>query len=337
METARVRSPRDYPRRAARPPRLGALVALAAVALTITGCPPARRTLDPRPPRTTRLDAGALAGRLGLQVQRSNRYAIRLGGSGHSLLIMGPPQPVVLVDGRALDPGNDIVRHDGRLEIRPVLAERIARRLGPVRRSQPDLVEVAPAPDNRSGRSSVRGAVVVLDAGHGGKDPGALNAWGPDEKVLVLDTVHHIAAALRPYGVRLILTRDDDTFVELNDRAAIANDADADLFVSIHADAHPSAEIDGFTLYIAPGAPPKTTRLAECIADAMAPDVGMFRGIRDNRTFRVLMRTRMPAVLVELGYLTHPAEAARLSTPAYRRRLAGVIAEGIVAFLRSAR
>jgi len=299
------------------------VLVLAAVAVAIAGCQPSSVALRPQTPPSPRLDAVALADRLGLQVRRANRHAIDLDGGGHSLLIMGPPAPSVLVDGHRVEPGRDIVRHDGRLEVRAALAERIARRLGPVRRSQPDLVVVTPAPVPRPARPSLRGAVVVLDAGHGGDDPGAPNPWGgPPEKVLVLDTVHRIADALRPYGARVILTRDDDTFVELNDRATIANDAGADLFVSIHADAFPNDDaIDGFTLYIAPGAPPKTARLAECIAAAMAPQVDTFR---------------MPAVLVELGYLTNRTEAARLATPAYRRRLAAAIAEGIVAYLSGA-
>jgi N-acetylmuramoyl-L-alanine amidase len=249
---------------------------------------------------------------------------------------MGPPQPAVLVDGRPVDHENDIVRRDGQLWVGPALVDRIAQQLGPVRPSQPKPAQAKVPPRMSPDRSSLRGTVVVLDAGHGGKDPGAANEWGPPEKIVAMDTVRQVADALRAYGVRLILTRSDDTFVELDDRVAIANDARADLFVSIHADALPSkTDIDGFTLYIAPGASPRTARLADSIAATLAPHVNMFRGIRNNRDFRVLVNTRMPAVLVELGYLTNPAEAARLSTPAYRRRLAGAIAEGIAAYLRA--
>ncbi|NLF32377.1 MAG: hypothetical protein GX591_15990 [Planctomycetes bacterium] len=334
VNTAHVCSPARSFRPVAPRVRLAAALLLAAVVPAITGCPPAQPTtrtyISPAEP----LAADVLAGRLGLNLHRANAFTIDLRGYGRSLLIMGPPNPSVLVDGHPLDPGNGIVRQDSQLWVKPALAERIARQLGPVRRPQPALVQVDPLPPARPVRPVQRTAVVVLDAGHGGDDPGAPNEWGPPEKIVVMDTVHHIADALRPYGVRLILTRSDDTFVELDDRVAIANDARADLFVSVHADSHPSKAIDGFTLYIAPGASPQTAQLANSITRAMEPHVGTFRGIRDNQRFRVLVNTRMPAVLVELGYLTHPAEAARLSTTAYRRQLAGAIAEGIVAYLR---
>ncbi len=90
---------------------------------------------------------------------------------------------------------------------------------------------------------------VVIDAGHGGEDTGAHGAGGILEKDLVLDVAQRLAAALREAGLRVVLTRSDDRFVPLEARTWVANDARADLFVSIHANSAPDAEARGTETY----------------------------------------------------------------------------------------
>ncbi len=93
--------------------------------------------------------------------------------------------------------------------------------------------------------------VVVLDAGHGGHDEGATGPSGLHEKDLVLDVTKRLAERLRRHGVRVVLTRSSDEFLSLERRTAVANDARADLFLSIHANASPSREPHGVETYFA--------------------------------------------------------------------------------------
>jgi N-acetylmuramoyl-L-alanine amidase len=87
--------------------------------------------------------------------------------------------------------------------------------------------------------------VVVLDAGHGGHDKGATGPSGLREKDLVLDVTHKLARRLERSGIKVILTRKKDRFLSLEERTAVANDARADLFLSVHANASPSRKPRG--------------------------------------------------------------------------------------------
>jgi len=269
----------------------------------------------------------SLASRLGMQVGRTSRYSVAMNGGTNSLLIMAPPRPMVILNGQRIGDGRGVAEQDGQVMVERELAWQISRQL---KRRPTRPRPVAPA-----GPVVVAtGATVVLDAGHGGKDPGAPNRYGPTESILVMDATHRISQLLRKRNVRVILTRSDDTFVELNDRADIANRAGADLFVSIHADSHPTGTIDGFTIYTARKPSKGAEALAATAARSLKGQVPTFRGVR-RQDFRVLVRTEMPAILIELGYLTNRAEATKLSTPACRQRLAEAIADGIVRYFNS--
>lgn len=108
-----------------------------------------------------------------------------------------------------------------------------------------------PATSADEGRLSDRFDVVVLDAGHGGHDEGATGPSGLREKDLVLDVTQRLAKRLERAGVRVILTRDEDRFLSLEERTAVANDARADLFLSIHANASSSRKPKGIETYFA--------------------------------------------------------------------------------------
>ena len=124
------------------------------------------------------------------------------------------------------------------------------------------------------------------------------------------------------------MTRTDDYFVELEDRAAIANNIDADLFVSIHADSFPKNTRRGFTVYIANGASSSSRRAANAIARSMS-GTGLNSFGVDTANYHVLTDTRGPAVLVELGYLSNRSEAALLRSTSFQDRLAQTVADGI--------
>jgi N-acetylmuramoyl-L-alanine amidase len=98
-------------------------------------------------------------------------------------------------------------------------------------------------------RSLDRFDTIVVDAGHGGEDHGARGVAGLEEKELVLDVALRLSRRLRDRGLRVVLTRSGDTFVPLEERFAIANDADADLFVSVHANAAHDADVRGTETY----------------------------------------------------------------------------------------
>ncbi|HUS48188.1 MAG TPA: N-acetylmuramoyl-L-alanine amidase, partial [Phycisphaerae bacterium] len=174
--------------------------------------------------------------------------------------------------------------------------------------------------------------LVVIDPGHGGRDPGALGSGGTVEKEINLSVARMVADILVSRGMRVILTRADDRFLELNDRAAIANREGADLFVSIHADSAGSSA-RGFTIFVSRSASSGSTGAAEAISQQMASAGAPSRGVR-NANFRVLVRTTCPAVLVELGFISNYYEARQLADAGYQRQLAEAIAAGIVSSLR---
>lgn len=91
--------------------------------------------------------------------------------------------------------------------------------------------------------------VIVVDAGHGGKDPGCIGKGGTKEKTVVLSVAQKLRKALREAGFAVYMTRGDDTYLKLADRAAIAEKKKADLFLSIHANANPSRSVKGFSIY----------------------------------------------------------------------------------------
>lgn len=118
-----------------------------------------------------------------------------------------------------------------------------------------DFTAVSTAPKaaatttNNSSESAAKKHIIVLDAGHGGKDPGCIGKGGTKEKTVVLSVAQKLRTALRDAGFTVYMTRGDDTYLKLADRAAIAEKKKADLFLSIHANANPSRAVKGFSIY----------------------------------------------------------------------------------------
>jgi N-acetylmuramoyl-L-alanine amidase len=196
---------------------------------------------------------------------------------------------------------------------------------------------------------------VVVDAGHGGHDAGARNN-GLREKDLTLDTAKRVERQLRKLGFPVVMTRRDDRFLELFDRAAIANKQPRALFVSIHFNDNTTASGDGVETFYAgqkaafsedgwtlagmfkskPELPPEDQGAA--FAQAVQASIVARLKVTDRgakpRQFAVVRLTRCPAVLVEGGFLNNPAEARRLADPGYRTQLAAAIADGVQAYHR---
>ena len=173
---------------------------------------------------------------------------------------------------------------------------------------------------------------VIIDPGHGGDDPGTIGIGGFQEKDVVLPISLDVAEILRKQEIDVIMTRDTDNFISLQGRTDMANDIDADLFVSIHANAINLSrpDVNGLeTYYYKSG-----RRLAEVIHWNILNGVEIDnRGIRRAR-FYVLRHSTMPAVLVEVGFLTGAVDSSRLKDPDHRRRMAEAIARGIVEYIK---
>lgn len=171
---------------------------------------------------------------------------------------------------------------------------------------------------------------IVLDPGHGGRDPGAIGVGGLREKDVTSAIAYEVASILEQNGARVILTRADDREIDLAPRVQIAEQANADLFVSIHANSISLSrpEVNGLeTYYHSSG-----NRLAEVIHQSVLRLVNMpDRGVRQAR-FHVLVNTSMPSVLVETGFVTGAQDARNFNDPAWRTRMAQGIAAGILQY-----
>lgn len=183
---------------------------------------------------------------------------------------------------------------------------------------------VKPAVPSRA----LAGATIVVDAGHGGHDPGAKGVSALPEKRINLSIAMKLAGLLRARGARVVTTRDTDVFIPLDARAATADHTRADLFISIHADSSQKSSVSGTTIYMARNASDQGEHAARCIAVALQRAGIECRGVH-GAGFRVLVGHSRPAVLVECGFLTNYGDAQRLSTSAYQSRVAEAIADGV--------
>jgi len=178
---------------------------------------------------------------------------------------------------------------------------------------------------------------VVIDPGHGGPDPGAIGIGGIRETDVVLEVSKLVKQLLSEKGVKVRLTRKNEVELDLPPRVSFANNKNADIFVSIHANTSRGKrrDINGLETFYFKGW--RGRLLAKRIQKQIlrvspgSPD----RGVKQGR-FYVIKNTRMPAVLVEIGFLTGRLDARRLEKTAHRKRLAYAIAKGILEYLHKA-
>lgn len=168
---------------------------------------------------------------------------------------------------------------------------------------------------------------VVIDAGHGGHDSGAVTRYAGREKDAALDVAMRLRPKLEAAGFGTVMTRSDDRFIPLDTRARISNRQSNVIFVSIHFNYSPRSHIRGSEVYYKSRC---SARIAENILRQITALPGASsRGVR-TANFRVLKKNEYPAVLVECGFLTNPVEGRRCANGAYREQLATAIARGIV-------
>ena len=311
-------------------------------------------------------------------------YRVERGGAESRIRVSrltGEPRALEIRDGfvdtvRLERAGTDVVV---RVIFDGAAGELRARALADPDRLVLDFMRPA-VPAEQEGRATTSPLrAMVLDAGHGGHDPGATGPTGLMEKELVLDVTRRVARLVSDQlGVKVLLSRDGDHFVPLRDRTSFANRAQADVFVSIHANAHREVASQGVETYFLSseatdnaarqvaalensvvqlekptaggrGDVVKTilwdlaqsqfqeesSRLAEIVQDSMTQSLKIpSRGVK-QAGFYVLGGAAMPAVLIEIGFVTNPKEERKLREPRYRDDIARAITAGLAGYKRA--
>jgi N-acetylmuramoyl-L-alanine amidase len=214
---------------------------------------------------------------------------------------------------------------------------------------------------------------IVIDAGHGGHDSGTLGVGGIEEKDVVLDVALRLGKLLHDrLGAEIVYTRADDTFIPLETRTAIANKAQADLFISVHANSSPDESARGVEVYylnftsdpeamrVASRENAVSTQSVHELSDlvkkialkdkieeskelASDVDASLYAGLRKGNEglkdrgvkkapFVVLIGANMPSILAEISFVTNPDDAEKLQTPEYRERVAESLYKGVARY-----
>lgn len=294
------------------------------------------------------------------------RYRFAHTSARRSRIVFDLAAPARVVQEQSLSPSRRAPRHRLVLDLDRVSRDAFAAHAG-----FPASVAPAGAPP----RPEDRGAfIVVVDPGHGGRDPGAIGQAGAHEKDINLAAAKALEKELTARGHEVALTRSDDSHVELGDRVAFARAAGANLFISLHADSAPAGSTArGASVYTLSenaetrveevlegnnwvfgadltGQPDdvreilvslarrETKSQSDIFADRLIKrlgDVGpLLANSHRNKGLKVLLAPDVPAVLVELGFLSHPGDEAVLSSPARLQARARAIADAVDDYLK---
>lgn len=277
-------------------------------------------------------------------------------------------QSKVMVNGRPVEIGSPVDLYQGAIVVPGSFREQVFNAL---------FAREQPVYDEWSGTAVSRIKRAVIDPGHGGRDPGAIGRSGLKEKDVNLDIAKRFKQAIESCGIEVIMTRDTDKFVSLDRRAETANNAKADFFFSVHANANHSENLNGFEVYYVDSSVSDSGRaysaaksaslnldescfasrsselrailwdmifssnraesidLADFLCQTMRRDLGVrISGVKSAR-FQVLREVQMPAVLIEVGYLSNKKEERRLKKVFYRQKVARALSDGICGYQRS--
>ena len=225
------------------------------------------------------------------------------------------------------------------------------------------------APESLTREFGLTAKTIVIDPGHGGKDPGALGRGILQEKAIVLSISEKLREVLTRKGYTVLMTRDTNRFISLKERTAFAIHRKADLFLSIHANGSENSKAEGIETYylsvtntdkaaadiaarenadsgysiqelevllkgiIQESKSEDSKRLAKHVQQALVQATSAVdRGVKHAR-FVVLIGTNVPAILIETGFVSNPTEGRKLTTSAYQHKIATAIAQGIEKFL----
>jgi len=285
---------------------------------------------------------------------------------GQKSVVLRPDSSFALADGTAITLDHPVKYKDGSAYIPARSAAFLTREIFEL--------EMPALPEKKRRRIKT----VVIDPGHGGKDPGAISRYGTREKDIALDISRRLKKHLEKEGLTVYLTRQKDVFIPLYRRARIAESKNADLFISVHANASRYSRAKGFEVYYLSETTDDNARALEAAENASlefeeeaanggknnlhlnptacdlilsenrrqskqlayymcnitSDELGMKkRGVKKAR-FVVLKGAMMPAVLVEVGFLTNRREESKLKRTSFRERIAGAISRSIEAYKR---
>ncbi|BAC15041.1 N-acetylmuramoyl-L-alanine amidase [Oceanobacillus iheyensis HTE831] len=191
---------------------------------------------------------------------------------------------------------------------------------------------VTNAPEQQPASSgSLAGYTIVIDPGHGGKDPGSIGLGDVWEKDIVYSTSNHVVNQLKEAGANVITTRSGDYFVSLEERARISNDYQTDAFISIHYDSFPLLSVSGTTTYYAHK---EDQPLAADIQSSIASSVELTNRGSMQANYKVLRDTTAPSVLLELGFISNQYDVNIVQTDDYQRRVATAITNGLIQYFK---
>ena len=274
---------------------------------------------------------------------------------------------LVLVDGRALQLADAVDIYQGTIVVPYKFKEKVI-----------DVLFKESSPQQRASVTTSKIKKVVIDAGHGGNDPGAIGRTGLREDDINLDIGKRLSILLRTGGIEVVMTRTTDRFVPLSTRADIANNSRADLFISIHSNANRVRSMNGFEVYyiaqrvndskralstaqevalnldsscfasrsldlkatlwdmIYTSHRAESMELSQSLCKTMGSNLDVrIIGIK-GAAFQVLRDVRMPAVLIEVGFLSNSNEERMLKNNFYRQKIAEAIAEGLLDYSKGA-
>lgn len=267
------------------------------------------------------------------------------------------------VNGQAIDMGRAVEYKDGHILVPSSLLSSFSK----LKSKDPQLPKLPKLPlkKRRAGHALRR---IVIDAGHGGKDPGAISKFGTKEKSINLSVAKYLQKELKNNGYRVYMTRSRDEFLSLQQRVQFTKDKRADLFISIHANAIATQKVRGFEVYYAAAKyssqqaknlarseqlgdianlknasydlkrmvgeyMAKENRKATLEFSSLIMKAAQRTGIKTRKTsgapFYVLKHNICPAVLIELGYLTNPSEERLLKSNVYQKQLAATLAYSV--------
>ena len=189
--------------------------------------------------------------------------------------------------------------------------------------------------------------VVVIDAGHGGRDPGKVSADGTLEKDINLSIAKRLQSLLEQNDIAVIMTREEDRDLasetasnrkneDLKARVSLLQETRPVLMVSIHQNSYPEADVDGAQVFYYFGSE-EGKRLGRIVQERLKREIddGNHRVAKANKEYYLLKKSECPAVIVECGFLSNPEEAALLATQEYQEKLAFAIHLGILEYMNT--
>lgn len=313
------------------------------LATLLAGCPQPLDSTASSIIQTETLTTYDLALQLNLEILESSSTGVTLQRGLNVVTIYPDPDAQVYVNGKMLSDTGSIIAVGDLLHFSSRLAEQIRLAL-PKRPAGTDVITDRRKPTQKikpPRRKRGKLGRVVIDPGHGGRDPGTTAAkrlYGINlyERTVNLSVSLMVAEMLKKQGVSVIMTRRKNRAVSLDRRVYIANRRRPALFVSIHANSCPNASVRGFMVLVAGNASKRSVSAARSISKQLSatglPSCGGVR--RDTRGIRVLRKTTCPAVLVEMAFLSNRRDAKLLNNSKWQKRIAKAITKGIVRFLK---